>query len=205
LPPRFVQTLYAAYHRYIRRDPIAAGLIEGFHSRSVANQWQLVTQREDMRRAWFEHLKENHVDFILTPANALPAVLAGGMKDTVASCGYIFIWSLLDCSAGVVPVGRVDPVLDTARKINRSCYGVGPADAIVGGEEKGGHEVRLTNLIASKAWGVYDAAKMAGLPTAVQIVGGRLEEECVLGAMERVVDALREKGVSYREIVAEID
>jgi fatty acid amide hydrolase len=79
------------------------------------------------------------------------------MKDTVASCGYTFIWNLLDYSAGVVPVGRVD----AARKLNRSCYGVGPADAIVGGE------VRLTNLVASKAWGVYDAAKIAGLPTAV--------------------------------------
>jgi len=203
--PRFAKTLYAAYHRYIRRDPITAGLIEDFHSRSVASQWQLVTQREDMRRSWFEYLKENHVDFILTPANALPAVPAGGMKDTVASCGYTFIWNLLDYSAGVVPVGRVDPVLDAARKINRSCYGVGPAVAIVGGEEKGGREVRLTNLVASKAWGVYDAAKMAGLPTAVQIVGGRLEEERVLGAMERVVDALRKKGVRYQEVVVEID
>jgi hypothetical protein len=35
-------------------------------------QWQLVAQREDMRRVWFEYLKENHVDFILKPTNFAP-------------------------------------------------------------------------------------------------------------------------------------
>lgn len=49
--------------------------------------------------------------------------------------------------------------------------------------------------IAQGAWKHYNAEKMAGLPTAVQIVGRRLQEEKVLGYMAAVEEALE----AYRD------
>ena len=43
----------------------------------------------------------------------------------------------------------------------------------------------------------YDAQKMAGLPTAVQVVGRRWEEEKVLGYMAAVEGALEKAGSKY--------
>ena len=62
-----------------------------------------------------------------------------------------------------------------------------------------------SNGVMRRAWGLYDAEKMQGLPTAVQIVGGRLQEERVLWAMERVEHALNDMGEVYRGIEIEID
>lgn len=177
--PRWVKKLYALYLTYIRRDPITAGLIQDFHRKTVVEAWDLVRQREELRLKWFEYWKSQDIDFILTPTNALPAVPHGGMTYSVASCGYTFMWNLLDYSAGVVPVGKVDPALDNSEKGN------------------GG---RLESAIARRAWSLYDPVKMKGLPTAVQIVGKRLQEEKVLWGMERAVAALGECDVVYEEI-----
>ena len=49
----------------------------------------------------------------------------------------------------------------------------------------------------------YDADKMHGLPIGVQVVGRRLEEERVLGWMEKVHNALARSGCIHHAI--EID
>ena len=51
--------------------------------------------------------------------------------------------------------------------------------------------------MARGAWMHYDAQKMAGLPTAVQVVGRRWEEEKVLGYMAAVEGALEKAGSKY--------
>lgn len=43
----------------------------------------------------------------------------------------------------------------------------------------------------------YNATKMHGLPIGVQVVGKRLEEEKVLGAMERIERLLEARGQKY--------
>ena len=191
--PRLAKRLYAWYLR-LRGDPVTAGLVDDLCTRSVADQWRLVTEREAVRAQWFDYLRgplsggndnENEpVGLILTPVHALPGLPAGGGKDTIAACGYTFLWNLLDYAAGVVPVGRVDPACDDVNKATADADGRR-------GNRRGG------NMIARKAWALYDARKMAGLPIAVQVVSGRLQEEAVLTGMERVVNALAMEGVDY--------
>ena len=53
-----------------------------------------------------------------------------------------------------------------------------------------GFNIRNLNAVARGAYMHYDAAKMDGLPVAVQVVGQRLTEERVIAAMERVEAAL---------------
>jgi Asp-tRNA(Asn)/Glu-tRNA(Gln) amidotransferase A subunit family amidase len=178
--PRFVKRIYAFFLRMCG-DPITAGLIDDLRSRSVPDQWKLVAEREATRAEWFAYLKAQEVDFVLTPAHPLPGLPEGGGRDTIGACGYTFLWNLLDYAAGVVPVGKVDARVDAAG------------------------EMRLGSKVAKKAWRLYDAGRMEGLPIAVQIVGGRLEEEKVLMGMERVVDALRDAGVVYGEVEVEVE
>ena len=99
------------------------------------------------------------------------------MKDAVSSCGYTFLWNLLDYAAGVVPVTKVEKERD------RLPQGFKPGNAV----ERG-------------AYKYYDSGEMEGLPCAVQIVGRRLEEEKVLGAMKVVVAALEKEGIVYEPL-----
>ena len=46
-------------------------------------------------------------------------------------------------------------------------------------------------------WSLYDAAGMDGLPLAVQVVGGRFEEEKVLQGMKLLDVALRDCGTPF--------
>ena len=54
------------------------------------------------------------------------------------------------------------------------------------------------NGVARGAYKHYDAAKMAGLPVGVQVVGRRLQEEKVLAVMERIEDAMDKNGGRYQ-------
>lgn len=176
--PRFVRYLYYLYVRYIRRDTKWATLIRGFSEKRGSEQWKLVARREAARAAWHSWWDEEQqqYDFILSPANATPALPHNAMRDAVSSCGYTFLWNFLDHSAGVIPVSHVDAAKD-------SLYG--PYKAVL--KERGAN-----HALARGAWMHYDAAKMAGLPTAVQIVGRRWQEEKVLGCMEVVEKALED-------------
>lgn len=181
--PRWVKKVYAFYLRLVG-DTIAAGLVDDLRTRSVAEQWQLVAERESIRARWFEYIKrEKGVDLILMPVHPLPGLPKGKGGDALGACGYTFLWNLLDWAAGVVPVGRV-------RK-----------DDVVGGALA--KEVWERGRVAEWTWELYDAGKMEGLPVAVQVVGGRLEEERVLWGMERVWEVCGKEG--YGELVVEID
>lgn len=116
------------------------------------------------------------MDVLLCPPNATPAVPHGGMRDAVSSCGYTFLFNLLDYTAGVIPVTHVDRDLDALQ----------PQDVRRG-----------VNGVARGAYKHYDAGKMHGLPVGIQVVGQRLEEEKVLAVMERVVGALEAEGKGY--------
>jgi hypothetical protein len=54
------------------------------------------------------------------------------------------------------------------------------------------------NGVSRGVWKFYDAVKMAGLPVGVQVVGRRLEEEKVLGVMQRLEGALEGRGERYK-------
>lgn len=182
--------------RYIKRDTVLATLIKDFGPKSSAALWLLVAQRESFRAAWHKwwDAAPQQFDFILCPANATPALPHKAMHDAVSSCGYTFLWNLLDYSAGVVPVGHVDAV----------------RDALVVPYKTALKRVGCDHAVARGAWKHYDSGKMAGLPTAVQVVGRRWQEESVLGYMAAVERALEEykdpkTGVSCKYTLLEID
>ncbi|KAF9895244.1 hypothetical protein FE257_000146 [Aspergillus nanangensis] len=187
---RPVRYLYYLYVRYIRRDFKWAALIRTFSHKSSAEQWKLVAQRESFRanwHAWWDAESQQY-DFILCPANATPALPHKAMADAVSSCGYTFLWNLLDYTAGVLPVSHVDATKDAL---------VAPYKAVL-------KRLGANNAIAKGAWKHYDATKMAGLPTAVQVVGRRWQEEKVLGYMAVVENALEEYGEGKYSLI-EID
>ncbi|KAI0895685.1 amidase [Annulohypoxylon nitens] len=167
--PRPVKYLYYLWVKYVRRDEIWAGLVKDFHAKSAFEQWKLVSQREAYRAKWFDWWNETDVDFLLTPPNATPAVPHDGMKEAVSSCGYTFLFNIIDYTCGILPVTHVDKELDKLPST---------------------FNIKKLNGVAQGAYKLYDAEAMHGLPVAVQIVGRRLEEEKVLAIMKRVEDAL---------------
>ncbi|KAM3425168.1 hypothetical protein BST61_g7127 [Cercospora zeina] len=179
--PRFLKWFYYAYVKYIKRDEIWAGLLEHWHEKSAHENWQWVAKRESYKarfHAWWNTFGEfgDGMDFLLTPPNATPAVPHDGMKEASASCGYTFLFNLLDYTCGIVPVTHVDPSKDLL-----------PASV----------NVSRMNGVARGAYKHYDAVKMAGLPVAIQLVGRRLEEEKVIAGMKVVEDALEAQGDKY--------
>lgn len=185
--PRALRYVYYLYVRYIKRDVKWATVIRGFGPKSAAELWQITAKREAFRRTWHSwwDSEPQQYDFILCPANATPALPHGAMHDAVSSCGYTFLWNLLDYSAGVVPVSHVDPKLDALPYSGKRGY------------KTALKELGQYHAMARGAWMHYDAQKMAGLPTAVQVVGRRWEEEKVLGYMAAVEGALEKAGSKY--------
>ncbi|TFK47517.1 amidase signature enzyme [Heliocybe sulcata] len=172
--PRWAQRLYAWYIRYIRRDAVYAGLIDGWHTKSAKEIFALVAQREAYREKWFDFWKETGVDLIVTCPNAMPAVPHKGMKHAFTNCLYSFLFNLLDYSAGVMPVTKVDKELDALDP-----------------------KFKPRNAIEAGAYKLYDAEKMEGLPVGVQIVGQRLQEEKVMEGMKLIQKLLIGDGKEY--------
>jgi Asp-tRNA(Asn)/Glu-tRNA(Gln) amidotransferase A subunit family amidase len=185
--PRPLRYLYYLYVRYIKRDTVWAYLLKDFGRKTAAQQWKLVAQRESFRAIWHDwwNAPEQSYDFILCPVNATPALPHGAMRDGVSSCGYTFLWNLLDYTAGVIPVDHVDSSKDALTSPDGKPAGKNTYKSILrmlGGD----------NAVSRGAWKHYDANSMHGLPTAVQVVGRRWEEEKVLGYMDAVESALEQ-------------
>jgi Asp-tRNA(Asn)/Glu-tRNA(Gln) amidotransferase A subunit family amidase len=178
--PRPLKYLYYLYVRYIRGDPLWADLLKPWNPLTAAQQWTYVAKREAFKATWHAWWNDpsNAFDFLITPPNATPAVPHDGMNQAVSSCGYTFLFNLLDYTCGIVPVTKVDSAKDAL-----------PAGF--------GKTLRKMNGVARGAYGLYDAEKMQGLPVAVQVVGRRLEEEKVLAFMKVVEDALEKSGEKY--------
>lgn len=171
--PWLLRKAHFWFVKYVRRDAVWASLLEEWvpGERSAYEQWQLVARRESYKARFFDwwNAQQDDLDVILCPVNALPATPHDAMKTAAWACGYTFLWNLLDYSAGVLPVTKIDRVKDAVPT---------------------GFKLDGMNAIAKGIWRYYDADKMHGLPVAVQVVGRRLEEEKVLAVMERVEEAL---------------
>ncbi|KAI1022969.1 hypothetical protein LB503_000448 [Fusarium chuoi] len=167
--PRPVKYLHYLWVKYVRGDAIWAGLLRNWHPQSGYEIWQLNAKRELYKRTWFEWWEHSGIDCLITPPNATPAVPHRGMHDACSSCGYTFMFNLLDYTAGVLPVTHVDKMRD---------------------QLPGDFSLDSLNGIAQGAYKLYDANAMHGLPVGVQVVGRRLEEEKVLAIMKRIEEAM---------------
>jgi len=178
--PGLFKWVYYAWVKYVRRDGIWAGLIRDWKEKSSYEQWKLVTKREAYKARWHDWWEqEAKIDFMITPPNATPAIPHDAMKDAVSSCGYTFLFNLLDYTCGIMPITHVDEALDLL-----------PSN----------FSLKTLNGVAYGAYKHYDATAMHGLPVAVQIVGQRLEEEKVLAIMKRIEDILGDDKYQLMEI-----
>lgn len=171
--PNWIKYLWSLWYKWTG-DNVFATLIRGWRKQTTAEYQGLVVQREKYKADFLQAWEDAHLDFLITVPNATPAVPHDALKDTFSNCGYTFLFNLIDYPAGVFPVTKVDAALD-ALPLN----------------------FKAKNRIEANTYKHYDAAKMAGLPVGVQVVGPRLEEERVLRAMEVVQGALHKAGVVY--------
>ncbi|PPQ69841.1 hypothetical protein CVT24_003180 [Panaeolus cyanescens] len=174
--PKFFKKILSFLTR--SSDPLSSGLFKIMHKKTVVEDRTNVALSDEYRAEWHKKWTEEGLDFVLTIPYALPAVEHDASeKTTLMSAGYTFLFSLLDYSAGVLPVTFVDKDLDSL-----------PKDFYTSAEYQ-----RFTS-IGKTAFTAYDPVRMHGLPVGVQIVGRNFEEEKVLEGMELVETALREQG-----------
>jgi len=99
--PGPLRYLYYLWVRYVRRDTVWAALVRDWHPQTAFENWKLVSQREKLRAAWFDWWNGERLDVLIAPPNATPAVPHGGMRDAVSSCGYTFLFNLVNPPLGV--------------------------------------------------------------------------------------------------------
>ncbi|KAG5643039.1 hypothetical protein DXG03_001651 [Asterophora parasitica] len=178
--PRLLKRLIA----YLVRksgDSTSADLYNILHAKSEVEVRNLVDQRETYRAAWNNKWTENGLDFVLTVPHPFPAFKNGeSEKVNLMTAGFTTIFSLLDYTAGVLPVTFVDKGIDQL-----------PPDFFES------QQYASMCTVAKEAYSVYDPEGMHGLPMGVQVVGRRLEEEKVLEGMKVIEDALKEQGIAF--------
>ncbi|KAM3429110.1 hypothetical protein NHJ13734_008309 [Beauveria thailandica] len=92
--PRVFKYVHYPWVRYVRRDPVWAGILRNWHPKTTYQYWQLIAKCEAYKCRWFDFWEEKGIDFIVAPPNATPAVPHGGMRDACSSCGYTFLFNL---------------------------------------------------------------------------------------------------------------
>lgn len=97
--PRPIKYLYYLWVKYVRRDPLWAGLLRDWRPKTAFENWKLVSKRETYKAEWHDWWREldggKGMDFMITPPNATPAVPHGAMKNAVSSCGYTFLFNMV--------------------------------------------------------------------------------------------------------------
>ncbi|KIL55704.1 hypothetical protein M378DRAFT_17703 [Amanita muscaria Koide BX008] len=184
--PRFLKRIWVWWLRYIKRDTTYATLVEGWYPKTIPELMALTVKREDYRARWYQYLKDEQIDFVLCVPNPLPAQRHKQIKDGWKSCNYTFLFNLLDYTAGVMPITRVNATVDAFR------VGSSPHSIL------GSHKPR--NAIEASQQKVYDATDMHGLPVGVQVVGQKMEEEKVLEGMKLIQDLLKAEKKEYQLI-----
>ena len=101
--PSIFRKIYVWYLHYIRRDPMAAGLVSGLSRKTVAEHFALVTKREDYRARFHKEWNKEGFDFLLTVPNAMPAFPLGGMGNSIGSVGYSFLFNLVSTRCSTRP------------------------------------------------------------------------------------------------------
>ncbi|KAH9477565.1 Acetamidase [Psilocybe cubensis] len=174
--PKLIKKILAYFIR--SSDPASSKLLNTMHTKTVVEDRNNVAARDIYRAKWHKKWTEEGLDFLLTSPMPTPAIENGSStKTSLMSAGYLFLFSLLDYTAGVLPVTTVDKALDRL------------PDNFTTSDE-----YMRFSPVAKVANSVYDADKMHGLPLGVQVVGRRLEEEKVLEGMQVIENALREQG-----------
>lgn len=138
--------------------------------RTIHEYWKLITQRETYRARYAAHWNSTanddgqEIDVILCPAG--PG--AASLHDTARYWPYTSHWNLLDYPAAIFPSGIfVDPLKD----VKAVSY-------------------KPTNDQDAYNHDLYDAAKFAGAPVSLQVVGRKGMDEKVMAALKGIETAM---------------
>ncbi|KAK0466411.1 general amidase [Desarmillaria tabescens] len=139
---------------------------------SAYQLWQVQKQKRNLRQEYLEHWQATEkitgtgrpVDAIIAPVAPYAAPPHGLNRIT----DYTRIWNVLDYTALVIPVSKVDSCLDAKK----------PPHKFYSDRDRENYDR-------------YDPETFRNAPIAVQIVGRTLEEEAVIGMAEIVDAALR--------------
>jgi fatty acid amide hydrolase len=142
-------------------------VLRAFGHRDTLHYWQLVEAQMDYQRRFLDALDQDEggpFDVIICPACALAAFPHGASADLLAGGGYATLYNVLGYPAGVVPLTRVQPGEESARK--RS---LDRMERVARAAEEGS----------------------AGLPVGVQVVARPWREHVALAAMSAIQAAAR--------------
>lgn len=143
-----------------------AELVLAARQKTAYEYWQAIVIRDKLRESFLRRLREENIDVLLTPANALPAVQHGTSTLLAQACSYSFAFNCLDMPAGVLPVTRV--------RISEQTY-------IPSRDANDSFSIAARKVCAGSA----------GLPVCVQLVGLPWQDEVTLGALRALEYALR--------------
>ncbi|THV07614.1 general amidase [Dendrothele bispora CBS 962.96] len=144
----------------------------GNETASAYQLWQIQKKKRDLREEYLRHWEATveitgtgrPVDAIISPIAPHTATPHGMNKNG----NYTMVWNLLDYAALVIPVSKVDQVVD-ARRPRHEFY----------------------NDTDRMHWESYNPETYKDAPVAVQLVGRTLEEEAVIAMSEIVDNALK--------------
>jgi len=173
--PWIVKAVYRWWLRWWYREEYMAHFLDGLGSKSTYELWKLNVRRTQYRQDFHDSWNAAGLDFLLTVPHPSPAVHEKKAGALLLACGYTFLFNILDYTAGVLAVTRVDPVLDAIP---------------VGAKPPEGR-------IARAIYDAYVPSEMKDLPVGIQVVGQRLEEEKVLEGMKFVKEAWEKRGHGF--------
>lgn len=174
LLPRFIRNFMSMILPYFGGN-IASKILQSFGLIDVHSLWLRQHEHYEYQQMFRDHFDESGIDFLICPVNANTAVPHDSFSDLSATASYTFFYNYVNFSCGVtnqtsvlinhtqvVPVTKVDKLLDQKDKL----------------EPKEFHD--------KKSSFHYDPTECHNLPVGIQVVGGYFEDEKTLQAMKIV-------------------
>ncbi|KPV75250.1 uncharacterized protein RHOBADRAFT_26559 [Rhodotorula graminis WP1] len=188
--PWFVRSALAWLVDNVVGDIQFGRLLRASKGRSVKEMQEWQYRRDQYVDATRKLLWSHHAfDAVLCPPQATPALKHGETSYLSPLALATIQWNVVDSTVGLVPVTRVDPILDTVDEAFLRRLEQEPGSSLV--------EKRVYG-----SGGVYDALDMAGLPVGVQVVGRKYDEERVIELMKVVDAALGPRGFAPGDFAA---
>ncbi|UZJ55823.1 hypothetical protein CBS101457_005143 [Exobasidium rhododendri] len=171
--------------RFILRDRIMAAIVKAIGPKSTTTFYTWMYKLKQFNEGFEERIWERFdLDSIICPVQAVPAMTHSGTTQLSGLAGSTIIYNVIDVPVTVLPVTRVDPVLDSHLPTSPD-YKKWMATR--------GFET-CSSMMATETYKLYNATTWKGLPVGIQIVCQRSQEELSIGMMTLLDKALGPRG-----------
>ena len=90
-------------------SPYAAGLLAEIGVKDTTAYYEALASQASFSAAFAAQVEKQNLDLLICPAFALPTCPHGTSGDFMQSGSYAYLQNIIDWTAGVVPVTRMDP------------------------------------------------------------------------------------------------